>query len=1049
MVKKQTLVTLVAFMSLISSAFGLGLGEIKVNSNLNDPLAAEIQLIQLQGLSSTEILPTLASNDDFKRAGIERTFFLANIQFLVQEDKSGNLTIALSTKQAVREPFLNFLVEVNWPGGRLLKEYTILLDPPVFDTGLAVDALVVEPTQSIAAETDLVTTTVVDQKPVQESTVVSQPVTRRDDTLPAGQYRVQRNDTLWEIALKVPDGSGYSPQQVMLAIQDLNPEAFLNNNINRVKAGSVLNLPNESQIAVRSLQEAVGEVQAQNSGSAPKLRNQQGEVQLSATESTASALPGGDAEKDPNGYLELSADSESETTSASGDVSADVDRLQNQLAAAEELNDQYVREREELQTRVSELQEQIAIMERLIDVQNSDLAEVQQAFSQDEQAESVEPAQAEMAVDAAEQAATEEVAAADVNEQMAGTEEAVADVAGEMTETDATATGAEAAMAEMSETAEEASVEPVVEQPVPQPQPAPVADKPAGVMGYVQKFSDWVTASVTNMAILGGGFLLLILLALYARGKKSAKEEEVASTAEELVSDDFSLETEEDFEQDLLAEADEDFEEEISEEPETLDAVVEAEMYMAYQKYDQAEEKLKEAFAEYPDRADIGLKLLEVYAETGDANAFNDLESRLSLSVDEQQEVAGLRKKLPAGSLDELGSGLDSDMMAGDLNLDLDADGLDEEVSLDTTIPDELDFSSELEEDEGAEENSDLDFTLDLDSFGTLDDEADTENLVDLGAESEKKPEVEELSTDLDFDLDLDDLDDSALTFDEPEANTEEEISLDDELDLSEIASFDEPSPELNSASEEPEAGEASIDLDLEEDASGLAFSLDEEPAELSEDLGFSLDLDEETDELTAADELVEIEPELPVVSDVEGSLIDNEITLDIEEPELEDVADSELAESGTSLVEEGLSLAKEERSSSLEEDDTDFASLDFSDEALDLDLDLSDEMTADPLALSDEEVDLGLDSEVSEFDAEADEDPLQQLADSLDSGAELDDDDFDFLSGSDEASTKLDLARAYIEMDDKEGARDILEEVLDEGTDEQKAQANALIEQL
>ncbi|MFQ3231098.1 MAG: pilus assembly protein FimV, partial [Reinekea sp.] len=253
MVKKQALAVLILIMSFAGSSFGLGLGDIKVNSNLNDPLEAEIKIIQLQGLTSGEILPTLASNDDFRRAGVERNFFLSNIQFRVKETASGDVFVTMTTKQVVREPFLNFLVEVNWPGGRLLKEYTILLDPPVFDTGLAVDALVVE---GLTSNTDIVTTTVIENTVTQDTVTVAQPVQPRDDNLPAGEYRVKRNDTLWEIAMKVPGRSGYSPQQVMLAIQDLNSEAFLNSNINRVKAGSVLTLPDASQMALRSAQEA-------------------------------------------------------------------------------------------------------------------------------------------------------------------------------------------------------------------------------------------------------------------------------------------------------------------------------------------------------------------------------------------------------------------------------------------------------------------------------------------------------------------------------------------------------------------------------------------------------------------------------------------------------------------------------------------------------------------------------------------------------------------------------------------------------------------------
>lgn len=146
--KKQTSAVLVTLLSIVGSAFGLGLGDIEVKSNLNEPLDAEIQLIQLQGLTAGEVLPTLAGNDDFRRAGVERSFFLSNIQFRVKENASGEVVVTLATQQAIREPFLNFLVEINWPGGRLLKEYTILLDPPVFDTGLAVGALVVEPSSN-------------------------------------------------------------------------------------------------------------------------------------------------------------------------------------------------------------------------------------------------------------------------------------------------------------------------------------------------------------------------------------------------------------------------------------------------------------------------------------------------------------------------------------------------------------------------------------------------------------------------------------------------------------------------------------------------------------------------------------------------------------------------------------------------------------------------------------------------------------------------------------------------------------------------------------
>jgi pilus assembly protein FimV len=969
MVKKQAFAVLLTVITFVSSAFGLGLGDIDVKSNLNDPLEAEIKLIQLQGLTSGEILPALASNDDFRRAGVERNFFLSNIQFRVKENESGDLVVTLTTRQAVREPFLNFLVEVNWPGGRLLKEYTVLLDPPVFDTGLAVDALVVESSGTSVSNTDLVTTTVIDQGVSTTSETVAQPVAERDDSLPEGEYRVQRNDTLWEIALKVPDRSGYSPQQVMLAIQDLNPEAFLNNNINRVKAGSVLTLPDGRQIATRTLDEAVAEVQAQNKGAAPKLRapvTESSEVQLSATESTSSALPTGEGEKNPDGYLELTADSEATTTTASGEAGAVIDQLQSQLSVAEELNDQFERERDELESRVNELQEQIAIMERLLDVQNSDLAQVQNALT-DDQADTTTDTQVDSAT----------------------------------TTTADTATSATDDQATDTQTPAQPTTTPTVQTPTVTPAPAGSDGIMGTINGLVSQISGWVLASTTNMAITGAGLLLLILLPFYIRSKRSQSDQ----TLGEMATEEVTYEEEEDFttdlDDDLLAEVEDDFEEEVSDEPETLDAVVEAEMYMAYQKYDQAEEKLKEAFADHPDRSDVGLKLLEVYAETGDANAFGELESRLVLDSEQQQAATDLRAKLPIGGMDEV-TELGADMMSDDLNLDLDVGG------------DEPDFSA------GTDESSDLDFDLDLGGDST---EESSDNDLDFGLETEADSDVdlsvteltsveEDGETDLDFSLDLGDLDETS----DDSSTTDLDFSLegleDESLDL-----------DLNLDGEdvvEPSGNDTTS-------ASDLDFSLELEGDE--NDDGLSLDLSAEGELESNEDETLDI--------DIGG---DKE-PLDLESTETLDL--------GNSLEDHDFSLDSE-----LSLDEGDMSDLE------DLTLDIDDgELAADVSSLSalEPEADQDALTEVSddanlgdtEIDFEESGDALEQLASSLDSDAELEEDEFDFLSGSDEASTKLDLARAYIEMDDKDGARDILEEVASEGSEDQINQAKELMEQL
>ncbi|MEJ2043187.1 MAG: FimV/HubP family polar landmark protein [Reinekea sp.] len=954
MVKKQALVALFALMSIFGTAFGLGLGDIEIKSNLNDPLEAEIKLLQLNGLSAGEILPTLASNDDFRRAGVERSFFLSNIQFRTGENDSGELVIRLTTKQVVQEPFLNFLVEVNWPGGRLLKEYTVLLDPPVFDTGLTVDALNVTRPQPSVSQTqtsvDLTTSTVVDSADTTD--VVVQPVASvqsREDNLPAGQYRVQRNDTLWEIALKVPGRSGYSPQQVMLAIQDLNPEAFLNGNINRVKAGSVLTFPSAAQIGSRTLDEAMAEVQAQNRGSAPKLRapvdnNDASEVQLSATENTSSALPGQEGERNPDGYLELTSSADSPTTTASGEVSATVDQLQSQLAAAEELNDQYQRERSDLESQVNDLQEQVKIMERLLEVQNADLANVQQAM----------------------------------------------DTANDVTNQPADIPAADTGTPAPAQTMDTQPAQPApVPAPVPPPQPQPKPGFIAGVIG-------WVTASVINMAIVGGVVVLLILLMVFMRRRDSDVEESLEDLDE--VEPSFEQSTKQDevsisLDDDLLSASDDDFfDNEDSLQPEALDTVVEAEMYIAYQKYDQAEEKLKEALTAYPDRTDIAVKLLDVYSETGNTSAFNKLVSRLDLSPDQQVQVAEMRDKLPAVS-----DSVDDDMSAGllgdDLSLDLDSStGSDDDLGSDLDFDLDLDF--DMAADEPAEESSlDLDLDDSLDSL-TEDDSSSSVGVdLDLDLDEEELSPKNETSSDLDFSLDLDDFD-TAMSAAEPE--TKLSSNSDDDLD---------------------------IGLDLDDDLSSLTdLNLDEDESEslLSSDENFGLELESDSNES-------------PVLEDLD--LGDSDLSLDVDDDLTDDApglgADVDLIES-----------AHEEESLGADADvDFDFG-----------DMELTSESELEPVV--DELTSIDLDSDLDDLGeaAEAEmlfDDPLQQLAASLDSEAELEEDEFDFLSGNDEASTKLDLARAYIEMEDKDGARDILEEVASDGNDDQKAQAQELLAQL
>ncbi|WP_376779677.1 type IV pilus assembly protein FimV, partial [Stutzerimonas nitrititolerans] len=134
MVRVRNLVLAIAAASALTSeaAFALGLGEVTLKSALNQPLVAEIELLDAKSLAPGEVVPVLASAEDFNRAGVDRQYFLTDLKFTPVLRPDGKSVIQVSSSKPVREPYLNFLVEVIWPSGRLLREYTLLLDPPLY-----------------------------------------------------------------------------------------------------------------------------------------------------------------------------------------------------------------------------------------------------------------------------------------------------------------------------------------------------------------------------------------------------------------------------------------------------------------------------------------------------------------------------------------------------------------------------------------------------------------------------------------------------------------------------------------------------------------------------------------------------------------------------------------------------------------------------------------------------------------------------------------------------------------------------------------------------
>lgn len=938
MVRVRKLVLAIAAASALSSgmAHALGLGEVTLQSSLNQPLVAEIELLEVRDLASNEVIPSLASPEEFVKAGVDRQYFLTDLKFTPVLKPNGKSVIRVTSSKAVREPYLNFLVEVLWPNGRLLREYTLLLDPPLYSPQTTVAAA---PQLPIAA-------------PAPRPSVAPAPVPRSAAPAPAprpaapapasraisgNEYRTTANDTLWEIAQRV--GGGSSVNQTMLAIQDLNPDAFIGGNINRMKSGQVLRLPDEQQIRSRSNAEAVAQVAEQNAawreGRAVASR------QLDATRRTTAGSAPATAESADS--LKLVAAEAGQSTRGSDTGSANSKALADKLAVTQESLDSTRRENAELQSRVGDLQSQLDKLQRLVELKDSQLAKLQADLSAVPAAEEGATAQAPVTEPASQAPAAQPEAAPPAAEAATPPASPPEEAAPDYNYSEEPAASVEDSAAANEQPAEEpaAAVEPAAPaKPAEDAKPAAPSPAPAPAP---QSFIDDLMANPMTLGLAGGGALLLLLVALMALSRRNAmKEAELQDELADDLSQDQAFASDLDMPEDSLAGLDDEpaatpvaGEERVT--AQTGDALGEADIYIAYGRFNQAAELLQNAINDEPHRSDLRLKLMEVYAELGDREGFARQDNELREIGGANAEAEQLKSKYPAIAA-FAGAGMVA--AAASAEDDVDAFSLDEPVA-------EAPVAA----------SGDLDDAFDL----SLDDlEADLEN--DLqSAKADEAP-----------------------------------LSLDDDLDFGLI--------------DEPAAPSSAADDDLDFD-----LALGDDKVELSQpadDLSaFSLDLDEPA--AASSDET-------------------DEFLLSLDD-------DAPLNQSADDLS--GLSLDLPE--------ETPAADLDL---PADFDLSLEDEAPVQPAVEPDsfaaqlDEVTAELDQLSNDFD-EPQAAPLAS-ADSLSS--DLDgDDDFDFLSGTDETATKLDLARAYIDMGDTEGARDILDEVVAEGNDAQQQEAREMISKL
>ncbi|WP_248805174.1 FimV/HubP family polar landmark protein [Pseudomonas sp. MWU13-2100] len=857
MVQVRKLVLAIAAASALSSgmAHALGLGEVTLKSTLNQPLLAEIELQDVSGLSASDIVPSLASPQAFADAGVSRQDFLNDLTFTPVINPSGRSVVRVTSSKPLSEAYVRFLVQVQWPNGRLMRDYSVLLDPSKYTP----PADAAKPAGAAAASA---------------ATAPVAPVTAPTK---AKQYTTGPNDTLWDIALK--ERNGASVQQTMLAIQALNPGAFLDGNINRLKTGQVLRLPDRVESRALAQPRAIAEVAAQNAAWRSGRRSHHaGKQQIDATRHKGTeGAPAKAAGKD-NLSLISAESGKKHGKGAAGDSKA----LNNKLAVTQESLDTTRRDNAELKSRMEDLQSQLDKLQRLIQLKNDQLAKLQ--------------AEGSTAAPAAGQPANA------MSAQLAVKPEA--------------APVAPAPIVPAAEVAKPAAVEPPIQPETPAVQ---------------ERKLDDLLASPILMGLLAGSVVLvfLLLLLFLARRRKAKQEAEKHLRMAKALNEESGFSEELDMPESSF--------EGLEVPPPSVklapapapvpaaerptDVLDQANLHIQRGHLNQAAGLLEEAVKYEPQRTDARLKLMEVYGQQGDRDAFIAQERQLPAGQ-HLAEVEQLKSRFPSMIAVAAVAGLGAAAAA------------------------------ELSED----------YVKEL-----LADEPPAPAPVPVPAAPEPEPQAPVAADDL-FDSDFD-------------------LSLDD----------------LEAASPTVVAAPA-VDLD---------------DLQLDDDLSFESLLEQQTQAKPALDDLADFDLDLGGEAPLSTSA-DDDFLLSL----TEDLKDSD-AEVPT-LGADGL-------------DDLDLPA--------DFDLSLADELEAHagPNAFTDELDDVN--AELDRLSQSLEQPPL--AAPSLAADELPEDESFDFLSGTDEAATKLDLAQAYMDMDDSDGARDILAEVLNEGSEAQKTEAREMLKRL
>ena len=615
------------------AALAAGLGRLSVLSNLGAALNAEIEIVSLQPGEEDSLNARVASAQAFREAGIEPTAALRTIRFAVAR-RDGRPVLRVTSAAPINEPFVDLLVELEWPGGRLVREYTLLFDPPEYKTPQAIAAvpekpaaLTAQPLPPLEAKPQAQPQAPFEVRndgtalaPVQDATPLAQaeapaerPAANPASERPAGAsaaasgtYEVKRGDTLGEIA-RANLAPGVSLNQMMIALYRANQDAFLRENINLVRAGRALNIPGADTVSSIEVEEANRLVQSH------RTEWEDYRSRLAAQPARAEAASGRRA---VTGKIEAKPEA---TPPGAGE---DRVRLSKADAAkpgassrAARADDAAARERalQEAQSRVTDLEKNVADLQKLLELKNQQLAEMEKKAAA---AKPAPPVVAEAPKPAAAPAPAVEAKKADTAPAVAPLPEAKK-----------------------------------AEAPKPRPKAAPPPPPPS----LLDEFLD------NPIALAGAGAVLVLLLGygLWSWRRKRANQ---AKFSDSVLGSGTAPSFKEPGGSISGASSQASVSQASGMEAEEVDPIAEADVYMAYGRDAQAEEILREALQRDPNRTPVHAKLLEIYAKRNDTRSFESsalkLKSLTNGSGPDWDKAAALGRSIdPANALYGGGAG--------------------------------------------------------------------------------------------------------------------------------------------------------------------------------------------------------------------------------------------------------------------------------------------------------------------------------------------------------------------------------------------------------